>query len=61
MDNLTRFNQTTTGYFGKFQWKVVIMILVAVLAILAVSYNFSDDLFKQTNILNGKVQRVIDQ
>jgi len=58
MENLTRFNQNTTGFFDRINWKVVIMVLVAVFAILAVSYNVGDDLFRDNNLLNGKVQRV---
>ncbi|AKN63418.1 hypothetical protein AsGV144 [Agrotis segetum granulovirus] len=59
MENLTRFNQTNMGFFSRFSWKMVILVLVAVLAIIAVSYNFSDEFIKDTsNPLSGKVQRV---
>lgn len=64
MENLTRFNQNTAaaaGFFGRINWKVIIMVLVAVFAILAVSYNVGDDLFRDNNLLKGKVQRVREQ
>lgn len=58
MENLTRLS-STSGFFGRINWKMFLMVLVVLIAMLAVTYNLNEDFFVHNkNVLQGKVQRV---
>ncbi|AAF05290.1 hypothetical protein HaGV_gp174 [Helicoverpa armigera granulovirus] len=58
MDNLTRLSSGTGGFFGRINWKIFIMILVVMFAMLAVVYNVNEDFLVNRNLLQSKVQRM---
>ncbi|AKR17474.1 hypothetical protein [Mocis latipes granulovirus] len=58
MENLTRLSSGTGGFFGRINWKMLIMVFVVVFAMLAVVYNTNEDFLINKNILQAKVQRV---
>ncbi|AQQ80414.1 ORF148 [Betabaculovirus altermyunipunctae] len=59
MENLTRLS-SHSGFFARFNWKMFVMVMVVLFAMLAVAYNFNEDFLVQRNVLQGKVQRVTE-
>ncbi|ABQ52074.1 hypothetical protein SlGVgp131 [Spodoptera litura granulovirus] len=58
MENLTRF-APNQSFFGRINWKYVIMVLVVLFATLAVSYSsLGEEFIAHNKLLNGKVQRL---
>nr|ANY57635.1 PlxyGVORF116 protein [Plutella xylostella granulovirus] len=57
MDNL-RFNVAPAGVFAKLSWKMIMIVVIAIFAMLAVSYNYGDDMLLNHKFLNGKIQRI---
>lgn len=58
MENLTRLSSGTGGFFGRINWKIIIMVLVVVFAMMAVVYNVNEDFLINKNLLQSKVQRM---
>ncbi|AJK91801.1 ORF140 [Spodoptera frugiperda granulovirus] len=59
MENLTRLSSPAAGYFGgRLNWKLLMMALVVLFAVLAVVYNYNEELLVHKNVLQGKVQRL---